>query len=1434
MTANHLRIQEAANILGISSKTLRRWNKSGKLVPEQISHGGQRFYTKEQLINFRSLNTKTNLIPNPQPKQTGNDFKTSHLLPTIGFVLLWSILFTILGLGSLFTVSAVGGQSDILSALLNPPATLPKNITKADINSPSVLAAESIIPAYTFNVNLPAKFSDSVTFLEDITVPNVIYSLKAGDGISITTGQTPTIKSTVALTAGDGITIDGFKVTNSSLGSSQNIFKTISVSGQSDVVTDTNTDTLTFAGSGVTITTDATADKITFTAVEPDYTLSGWTDSGTSVGLTTTTDSVVVDGLTFGNATITSGKKILPSVDLGADLGSSSYRFNNLYVANINSNSSQSFSGQTTFSYEPTATTLTQASVLINPTTSVANGQLLALGIAGYQKALIDEDGDIILGYSDATSAPASDYPLNIYGHSGTQVAYIDTTGLANVQTLNLANNAITSGGALTITPAAGSNLNVALSTTGDLAVNTDDLYVDTSTGRVGIGTTTPETPLQVKLEGLALKLGFSGSGGNSSYMSYNGYGFMGYDYNGGNLNMIVQGVSGTGIEFNVNNSTFGSGTVMQILTNGNVGIGTTAPTSKLHVSGAVTGKALAIFDETGDQNILVASASGSPKFVIDHSGNVGIGTTTPGTWGKLEIVTGSISYFFSTGGLGTTGNVNPWYVSYTNGPSNGSTMYLASNYMRLYGGSTGTNGTLQMYTGSTEKMRIDGSGLVGIGTTSPTSLLHVSGKVTGKALAIFDETGDQDIFTASGSGTTRLQLSHAGTLTSWGSIVTNGTENGGTGTGLITINNSGGLDLYVAVGSGAYITARPSYPLYITSGILTVNSGTSDMYFKQNSVTPITSEGTGAVANTLYLKTGNVGIGTTNPASKLSVIGSGSGETVIQVTSGVSGSTSSDGFFLGYAADNNILVWGKDGNSIKFGTTDIERLRLSNAGGLSLGDSTWNGTDPGVGSMAIQSKLGIGTSSPTSKLHLTGAVTGKALAIFDETGDQNILVASASGTNRLTLTNAGRLGVGTSSPTAILHTNGTNQYLGEFDYSGSPVFTVYLVTGGQMGLFSGSNSLGLSASSPTGNPHMTIATTGNVGIGTSITNPTSKLHVGGSVTGKALAIFDETGDQNIITASASGVGKFVVTRAGSVGIGTTNPTSASGFAPLLHIAGDNPGIVLQGPGTYEVGAGSTGGVKWLYIGDSSASMRWGVNGVGVGPDNSPDYFFDVQGNLHADGTVSIDTLGTGTVYSNAGVLTNVDPSDKNLKQNIVDLSSGTLEKVLGLKPVSYNWKSTDDGALGFIAQDVEQVFPELVGHNNDGTLGLFTTQFIPVLTKAIQEQQLQIDEIKLSSASATITNSDWGALTSLVNSIKTTLSEVQEKLTAMADEIFTKKIHTEEICVGTVNNETCVNKEQLDSVIKLLPTPTPLPTAAPNATDSAELVTPSPTPTSD
>ena len=88
--------------------------------------------------------------------------------------------------------------------------------------------------------------------------------------------------------------------------------------------------------------------------------------------------------------------------------------------------------------------------------------------------------------------------------------------------------------------------------------------------------------------------------------------------------------------------------------------------------------------------------------------------------------------------------------------------------------------------------------------------------------------------------------------------------------------------------------------------------------------------------------------------------------------------------------------------------------------------------------------------------------------------------------------------------------------------------------------------------------------------------------------------------------------------------------------------------------------------------------------------------------------------------------------SDRRLKRDIATPAYG-LAEVMALQPKSYrlNQGSDDREHLGFIAQDVQQVIPELVSEMRDGMLGVEYTGLIPVLTRAIQEQQAQIEALK-------------------------------------------------------------------------------------------------------
>lgn len=105
--------------------------------------------------------------------------------------------------------------------------------------------------------------------------------------------------------------------------------------------------------------------------------------------------------------------------------------------------------------------------------------------------------------------------------------------------------------------------------------------------------------------------------------------------------------------------------------------------------------------------------------------------------------------------------------------------------------------------------------------------------------------------------------------------------------------------------------------------------------------------------------------------------------------------------------------------------------------------------------------------------------------------------------------------------------------------------------------------------------------------------------------------------------------------------------------------------------------------------------------------------------------------------------------SDRRLKKNIAPLAYG-LEAIMNMEPVSYKWKKGNaDNQLGFIAQDMEEVIPEVVSHHimtpeqltivktegrepSEDMYAMNYAKLIPVLVKAIQEQQEQIQVLKI------------------------------------------------------------------------------------------------------
>lgn len=160
------------------------------------------------------------------------------------------------------------------------------------------------------------------------------------------------------------------------------------------------------------------------------------------------------------------------------------------------------------------------------------------------------------------------------------------------------------------------------------------------------------------------------------------------------------------------------------------------------------------------------------------------------------------------------------------------------------------------------------------------------------------------------------------------------------------------------------------------------------------------------------------------------------------------------------------------------------------------------------------------------------------------------------------------------------------------------------------------------------------------------------------------------------------------------------------------------------------VGIGTTSPTKKLDIEGGSFRVRYSntspyirypleINTTAMDP--------RIQSNRHI---VFYHTSGTGFIDIYAKTL--YERSDKNDKENIQKVGDGYLDKVLSLNAVKYNWKSDETKLeeVGFLAQDVEKVFPEVVkGAAGIEGKSIAYSHMVPVLVEALKEQQSMMDQ---------------------------------------------------------------------------------------------------------
>ena len=102
---------------------------------------------------------------------------------------------------------------------------------------------------------------------------------------------------------------------------------------------------------------------------------------------------------------------------------------------------------------------------------------------------------------------------------------------------------------------------------------------------------------------------------------------------------------------------------------------------------------------------------------------------------------------------------------------------------------------------------------------------------------------------------------------------------------------------------------------------------------------------------------------------------------------------------------------------------------------------------------------------------------------------------------------------------------------------------------------------------------------------------------------------------------------------------------------------------------------------------------------------------------------INSDLYVNGSIYN---------PSDKNLKKNIKSIEDKS-SSIINLEPVEFNYKDDkrQQKHLGFIAQDVEKIYPELVTNNENNLKSINYIELIPLLVLQIKKQQKEIDELR-------------------------------------------------------------------------------------------------------
>jgi len=827
-------------------------------------------------------------------------------------------------------------------------------------------------------------------------------------------------------------------------------------------------------------------------------------------------------------------------------------------------------------------------------------------------------------------------------------------------------------------------------------------------------------------------------------------------------------------------------------------------------------------FSTTPNGSVTIAE-----RMRIDNAGNVGIGTTSPAF--KLSVDNGiqNITRYSAQGALllraaaGT--QASPTQITAGSsllgnvvGQGYDGSAYQSTAEVRFYSdatvGSASSPGfmtfltTASGSTSTTERMRIDSSGNVGVATSTPQTRFEVYGgliagsenrqthpnaNAAGGFKAQWNYTGgsaETDLYNlyngasesfrfyqTTGSGTAQILYSMLPTahlfytggsermrIDSSGNLLVGGTTQ--YGAAKLTITNAGA---YMALN-----TTTVGYSL-----LRGFDNGT-----ERWSIGQIGFGGADGMAfytgsaNTERMRidsSGNVGIGTTSPATALDVATG-----FIQLSSGA---TARSKLF----ADASVTYLTSEGaRAFTISTNSTERMRIDSSGNVGIGTSspaaklhvkvssdaienyptgTWAGRIVNAADAASYNGLVVGNrwAADASTVFEAGSIYGGGYAwasFYKVTGiGTHIWGTGTSGTERMRISSGGYVAIGNSNAAAKLSVT----FSGAFTWGSAWDGNTVMFGGNGSGSGAGSGGLGISYDDTNGatlgsvipgvnwkpmrfysdnlqfntnggTERMRILSTGKVLLGTTSDTDGAPFQIDAAAYGNAVYVTRFTNSST--STSAFNVSRWLQGASGSaIGyVGTGGSTVGTAFFQNRFVVGtqNNTALCFATNDTFR-GMIDGGGQFWWGAQSTIDTVSYApfqiTNALAINTNTTAGTtavsFFNGQGSGVRVGYIG--TSGSSTSYNTS--------SDQRLKKNIADaVDAGSVIDAIQVR--QFDWKINDEHQrYGMIAQELDEVFPEAVAHGPTETdmLAVDYSKLVPMLVKEIQSLRARVAQLE-------------------------------------------------------------------------------------------------------